>query len=229
MDRGKEGAVYTSLNKHKNATYVNIKGENFSLGPKSAPNFENIFPVNTIGIEMSPGPEKTAPTVAFEDADDKDSAQTPRDPLRSVSRHGAPLASFFSSTDRKPSPDFVVVVRLGFQRNKLKSWVARGFEQWQNLDTARLFCESSLSVMTTLKPALCLFLFPLFFRRGLNLTITPFGRPLPLVGRYFDPGTGTMRVIGPTGHEQDHLIYVLAIQQPQAAWTVRLAPSTFSS
>jgi hypothetical protein len=34
-------------------------------------------------------------------------------------------------------------------------------------------------------------------------------------------GVGTMRVVGPCGAEQDHLLYVLAIQQQAAAWTVR--------
>lgn len=32
-----------------------------------------------------------------------------------------------------------------------------------------------------------------------------------------------MRVVGPGGAEQDHLLYVLAIQQQAAAWTVRVA------
>ena len=33
-------------------------------------------------------------------------------------------------------------------------------------------------------------------------------------------GVGTMRVLGPGGVKQDHLLYVLAVQQQAAAWTV---------
>lgn len=33
-------------------------------------------------------------------------------------------------------------------------------------------------------------------------------------------GVGTMRVVGPGGVKQDHLLYVLAVQQQAAAWTV---------